>query len=127
MTPLPETNATLVSISSPGTRKTYGHPAGSDPSPKWHGVAGAYVKERVMTATNTPSGMTRTKVTDLIIPGNLRPSFDLASGDHVTYKIRDKRTQRVSTFTREIADFVAPQAPPGIPTTVKISFTNAPV
>lgn len=124
---LPQANVRLLKISSPGQAADFNRPAGAAVD-KWTGDEGAYLQEKLVSNLATSQGgeLNRVKSSTLIMPGNLSPSIDLATGDVVTFKMRDGASGQWVTTTREIQN-IASAIPPmaGLLRTVRLSLRDA--
>jgi hypothetical protein len=128
-TRLPQSNVNLVSIQTPGHAADYDRPPGPDVV-KWDGSVGAYLQEKIVRNLGQSEGgkLDRVRQSTLIIPGDLSPRIDLSENDTVTYRYQDGASKSWLTATRVVQAIATPLAPlPGLPTTVRISLTDAPV
>lgn len=115
---LPQVNARLKSIVPPGGSEDYDNP-GSAGTPKWAGDIGAYVTESVIQSTSQ-GRLDRLKRTAIVIPGDLRPAVDLATGDVLTYDYAGL------THSRKVVDFQAHLLPTARAfATVKVELEDA--
>lgn len=90
---LPQTNATLTAISTPGFSADGDQPATAGTN-VWSGVADAYLDEGYI--TSTAAGRRDLFQQDrLIIPGDLVPHVDVAAGQTVTFAYAGKQQTRV--------------------------------
>lgn len=92
--PLPITNARLLEIRDAGSSGGYRDEDTTGPV-KWTGRVGALVEEKVMRNTQGQT-LNRLKQTSLVIPGDLKPPFDIETDDEVTYLYRG------DTYTRKV-------------------------
>ncbi len=100
---LPQSNARLLSIVPPNNAEDYDSP-GTAGTPKWSGDTDAYITESVIQSTSQ-GRLDRYKRTSIVIPGDLRPAVDLATGDVVTYSYAGVM------FARKVVDFRAAVLP----------------
>lgn len=113
---LPQSNAKLLSISSPGFSPDGDLPAG-DATPKWTGSSDAYVVESLVTST-AAGRLDLFDVDSIVVPGDLRPSVSIDRGDQVSFDYAG--TTRTRTVLNVRARLLVGTLP-----TVRIELENA--
>jgi hypothetical protein len=103
---LPQTNARLLAITGPGSSEDFDRDAGTNGPVKWHGSSDAYYNEKIRVSLSaTPGSITRAKDITLSIPGDLRPSVQIHSGDTVTFLYQGQ------TLSGKVQDYTNPVPP----------------
>jgi hypothetical protein len=96
---LPQTNATLLSVSKDGSTPDWDTP-GSAPAPLWTGNERAYVQEKVRKNFSQAAGaMMATKDLQLVLPALLARAIGIDSGHVLTF------TWRNQTFARRVMEY----------------------
>lgn len=113
--PLPQSNARLSAITSPGFSAEGDLPA-TPGEAKWSGSSDAYISEEQVTST-AAGRLDLFAKTVLVIPGDLRPAVNIALGDSVTYDYAGATRTRTVRAVR--ARLLA-----GVPQTVRIDLED---
>jgi hypothetical protein len=108
---LPEPNATLTKVQAGGFSEDYDRPAGADPTTKFSGSEGVYLRERTE-STDTPAGQDVVMTRSVVARSEL--AVEWAQGDTLTL------TYRSATVTEKVKIVERHQLGDSLPGTVRL-------